>query len=323
MVSSHRALGLLPLTEERRQLQTARLDAAPAYRIDYAWADYDTMPSLRWSNDFDDLLAERSALREKYEIAGYSLQPWHLFGALPLDRKKSNILVWNQGNRPSCSMHAAAHAYQASELVSIALGAPCYYDAVNPIYNYYIGRGGNYAGGLDLLTVASEINQRGMFPASIVGEDNITAHKEGLAQEDEAAAHQAGLVTIEDDYVERIIRVCKGLGAVCFGSGVYATSASVDNNGLRVMQSFSAGGHAQAFFGYKRVGKEDYVFNQNSHGNLYGKSPNEPESGAWVTRKQLERYARDMGAYGYPLAVFAEAEPMAEILPNTFALPRL
>lgn len=323
MVYSHRSLGLLPLTEERRLLQTARLDAAPSYRIDYAWADYDTMPSLRWSSDFDDLLSERSALREKYERAGYSLQPWHLFGALPLDRKKSNILVWNQGNRPSCSMHAAAHAFQASELVSIALGAPCYYDAVNPIYNYYIGRGGNYSGGLDILTVASEINQRGMFPASIVGEDNITAHKEGLAKEDEAAAHQAGLVTIEDDFVEKIIRVCQGLGAVCFGSGIYANAATKDTNGIRVMSSFSRGGHAQAFFGYQKVDKEEYIWCQNSHGDKYGKTPHEPESGAWCTRRELEKYARDMANYGYPLAVFAECEPQPEPLPNTFQLPRL
>ena len=317
------ALGLLPLTDERKKLQTAKLAAAPTYRIDYAWADYDSMPSLRWSSDFEALLAERSELREKYERAGFSLFPWHIYGALPNDRKKSGILCWNQGSRPSCSMHAAAHAYQASELISIALGAPVYYDAVNPIYNFYLGRGGNYAGGLDLLTVADEINGRGMFAVSDVGEDNISVHGDGLAKESEAIKHQAGIVSIEDNLVDNIILVCRGLGAVCFGSGIYANAATKDLNGVRVMSSFSRGGHAQAFYGYKKVNGTEYIWNQNSHGDKYGKTPNEPESGAWCTRRELEKYARDMANYGYPLAVYAEAEPIEEVLANTFQLPRL
>lgn len=317
------ALGLLELTDERKKLQSARLDAAPAFRIDYAWANYTDMPSLKWSADFDRLLAERSELREKYERAGWSLLPWRLFDALPHDRKKSSILCWNQGNRPSCSMHAAAHAFQASELVSIALGAPFYYDSMNPIYSFYLGRGGNYSGGLDLLTVAEEINGRGMFAVSDVGEDNITVTKAGLAKEPQAAKHQAGLVSIEGDFIEKIITVCKGLGAVCFGAGVYATAAEKDSNGLRVMNRFSPGGHAQAFFGYRQVGSEEYIWCQNSHGDIYGATPNEPQSGAWVTRRQLEKFANGMGSYGWPLAVFAEGEPMEDVLANTFQLPRI
>ena len=179
-------LGLIPLTPERKTRQAEKLAAAPAYRIDLAWAAYGTMPSLRWSDDFDRLLAEKSELREKYEKRGWSLLPWALYDALPHDRKKSNILCWNQGSRPSCSIHGAAHAFQASELISIALGAPIFYDAVNPMYNFYLGRGGNYAGGLDLLTVADEINERGMFPVSAVGEDNISVTRAGLEQEPKA-----------------------------------------------------------------------------------------------------------------------------------------
>lgn len=316
-------LGLETLSTERRKRQAEKLAAAPAYRIDYAWAAYDTMPSLRWSSDFENALEERSELREKYQRAGFSLLPWKIFGALPHDRKKSSILCWNQGNRPSCSLHGAAHAFQAAELISIALGAPIYFDSVNPIYNYFLGRGGNYAGGLDLLTVADEINVRGLFPVSAVGEDNISVTKEGLAKEEEAKKHQAGLVSIEDDFIEKILLVCRGLGAVCFGSGVYPTAAARDGNGLRVMSSFGRGGHAQAFFGYQKIGSEEYVWNQNSHGDRYGSTPNEPASGAWVTRRELEKYCRDMAAYGYPLAVYAEGEPIADVLANTFQLPRI
>ena len=317
------ALGLNPLTEERKARQAEKLAAAPSYRIDYAWAAFDSMPSLRWSEDFETVLSERSELREKYNKAGYSLQPWKIYGALPHSRKKSSVLCWNQGNRPSCSMHGAAHAFQAAELIAIALGAPYFYDAMNPIYNFYLGRGGNYAGGLDLLTVADEINGRGMFPVSAVGEDNHEVTREGLAKEPEAKKHQAGLISIEDDFVEKIIKVCKGLGAVCFGSGIYPTAAVKDGRGLRVMRTFSSGGHAQAFYGYIKAGGEEYIFNQNSHGDIYGATPNEPASGAWVTRRELEYYARDMNRYGYPLAVFAEGEPMGDVLANTFVLPRL
>ena len=316
------ALGLNPLSDQERQIQQARLESAPSYRIDYAWAAYDSMPSLRWSSDFEAMLEEKSELRQKYSDAGYSLLPWKVFGALPHSWKKSSVLCWNQGNRPSCSMHGAAHAYQAAELVAIALGAPVIYDAVNPIYSFYLGRGGNYNGGLDLFTTAEEINGRGMFPVSAVGEDNINASKEGLAKESEAKKHQAGLVTIEGDYVERIFAVCRGLGAVGFGSGIYPTAAEVDSNGLRVMSAFSSGGHAQAFFGYRRVGATEYIWNQNSHGDKYGYTPNEPKSGAWITRAELEKYCRDMENYGFPFAVYAEGEPAADVLTNTFVLPR-
>ena len=63
------ALGLNPLTEERKARQAEKLAAAPSYRIDYAWAAFDSMPSLRWSDDFETVLSERSELREKYNKA--------------------------------------------------------------------------------------------------------------------------------------------------------------------------------------------------------------------------------------------------------------
>ncbi|MBO7679796.1 MAG: hypothetical protein J6S75_09020, partial [Thermoguttaceae bacterium] len=130
------------------------------------------------------------------------------------------------------------------------------------------------------------------------------------------------LVSIEGDYVERIFAVCRGLGAICFGSGIYPTAAATDGSGLRVMSAFARGGHAQAFFGYQKIGREEYIWNQNSHGDRYGSTPNEPASGAWVTRRELEMYCRDMDAYGCPLAIFAEGEPIGDVLANTFTLPR-
>ena len=42
-----------------------------------------------------------------------------------------------------------------------------------------------------------------------------------------------------------------------------------------------------------------------------------------MTRKQLEMYARDMANYGYPMAIYAESEPMTDVLPNTFIIPKL
>ena len=72
-------------------------------------------------------------------------------------------------------MHGAMHSAQASILVDIAFGAPRRYDALNPIYPFFVARGGNLAGGLDLAETAEQLNRGGAYPASEVGEDNTSA----------------------------------------------------------------------------------------------------------------------------------------------------
>ena len=316
--------GLIPLTPEQKKVEEKLIAGAAPYSIEYAGMAGGDMPVLGWSTEFEKKLEERSALREKYEAAGLSLDPWDILNALPNDRRRSFVYSWNQGNRPSCSCHAAAHAFQASELIAIGLGSPLIYEAINPIYSFYLAKHGSYSGGLDMLTLANEINSRGMFPASLVGTDNISVTAKGLTYEKKASEHQAGLIRIEDNLPERIWKVCKGLGSICFGAGVFFTSAEKDANGVRVMKNTSYGGHAQAFSGSREVNGTGYIWNQNSHGPLYGEiGPDaEPVTGAWITQEILQRYCRDMANYGSPLVIFCEGEYTEAMLTNTFKLPR-
>lgn len=314
------ALGLNPMDEKQAELQA--IAAASAVSLsEYAWERESDMPVLAWDSAFDRRLETRSELVAEYTSAGYSLLPWDIFGVLPKSEKRSNVFAWNQGSLPSCSMHGAAHAFQSATLIAMALGAPLAYDAVNPIYPFYWARGGNYAGGLTLYETGDWINGNGFLPVSLVGDDNSRVTRDGLQLKERGERWQAGLIYLEDDLTERILSACRGGCAVCFGSGVFYSGSRTDENGVRVMASRQYGGHAQCFVGYRRESGLEYVFNINSHGNIYG---GDAPFGAWVSREHLDVYTRDMLNYGNPFIVFPEGEfRRADALTNDFDLPRL
>ena len=134
------ALGLVPISDRHRDLQKAQ--AAGAVSLpEYSWQFQSGMPVIKWDAEFDRWLDRRIALADQYAVAGYSLRPWDVFRVLPGKAKRSEIFAWDQGAVPSCSMHGAAHAYQCMTLTSIALGAPLYYEAFNPIYPFYAAGG--------------------------------------------------------------------------------------------------------------------------------------------------------------------------------------
>lgn len=312
-------LGLDPMSPALAAAQT-RAAADAVTLTEYAWEAQAGMPVAKWDAAFDARLAERAELAEKYRRAGYSLLPWKVFRSLPPALKRGEVFAWNQGSLPSCSMHAAAHAYQCATLTAMALGAPLFYDSINPIYPFYWARGGNYAGGLTLFETGDWINTMGLLPVSLVGADNQRVTRDGLAKKAEGEKWQAGLVYLEDDLVEKIFSACRGLCAVCFGSGILYTRSETDSRGVRVMAGMTSGGHAQCFVGYREEGGEEYVFNFNSHGNIYG---GDAPFGAWVTRRHVEAYARDMAIYGLPFVVFPEGEfRRGAALFNDFELPR-
>lgn len=317
-----RALGLEPLSPRHRDLQKAQ--AASAVSLpEYSWQFQSGMPVIKWDATFDRWLDRRIALAEKYAAAGYSLRPWDVFRVLPAKAKRSEIFAWDQGSVPSCSMHGAAHAYQCMTLTSIALGAPLYYEAFNPIYPFYAARGGNLAGGLDLYTVAEWVNEKGLMPASLVGDDNLHVSRAKLSKMDDGVKWQAGIVLLEDDFDERIRRACRALCSVCFGAGHFYSRSKVDRRGVRVMDGRSYGGHAQAFTAWMEVDGEEYVYNLNSHGDIYRSENGEPENGAWVGTGTLGRYATDMERYGLPFIPFVEGELRRDsALVNDFELPR-
>ena len=218
----------------------------------------------------------------------------------------------------------AVHAFQTSLLTAIALGSPLEYEAFNPIYPFYLARGGNVAGGLDIFTTAEWANEKGFYPVSLVGSDNLHVDS-GKTKEyaDDALRYQSGIVYIEGDYETKIVKACRALCSVCFGSGRYFTDSRTDSNGIKVMAHVGYGGHAQCFTGWREVDGEEYIFNQNSWGDAYGQSAEgEPGSGSWLGEEERSVYWRDLDNYGHPYLVFVEGDLRREgALYNDFALP--
>lgn len=317
--------GCLPLSRMARVKQSATVAAAISLP-EYSWVDQADMPVIRWDSAFEEWLQRRIDLADSYTRKGLSLYPWDIAKNVPKDRKRSDIIHWNQGYRPSCCLHGATHAYQFTELISMALGAPYTYEALNPIVPFYLAKGGSLAGGLDLLACAEFINVKGQYPSSLVGDDNIDVPRNYREYTDQAKNWQAGIVYIENDFENKIFKACHALCAINFGSGQFYTSGRVDSNGVKVVTSVTTGGHAECFCGYRVVNGTEYVFVHNSHGDAYGQSDEgEPKWGGWVSRDLMRLYTRDMGNYGYPFLVFAEGVFNTDslTLSNPIKIPKL
>lgn len=300
--------GCIPLSAEGRKLLERAADRAVSMP-EYLWERQGEMPVIKWDDRFEKWLDRRIDLARRYAEHGFCLHPWEIYRSVPATVRRADIFAWDQGPLPSCSMHGAAHAYQCATLTAIALGAPLFYEAFNPVYPFYGARGGNLDGGLDLWTAADWVNRKGLLPVSVAGSDNLHVRPEIVGLLDRGIQWQGAIVLIEDDFAEKILRACHALCAVSFGSGRLFTRSRIDRNGIKVMDGAASGGHAQCFAGYRTYRGTEYLFNLNSHGEVYGVSDEgEPASGAWVTREHLNAYCRDMEVYGYPYLVFGEGE---------------
>ena len=210
-------------------------------------------------------------------------------------------------------MHGAMHSAQASMLVDIAMGAPRRYDALNPIYPFYIARGGNLGGGLDLAETADQLNRGGAYAASEVGEDNTSAPRDWRMYRAGAAQRQAAIIYIEDNFVEKIFRAARAGFHVTFGSGVYYNKSKTDRNGVKVLYSEGYGGHAQSLGSWREVGGTEYVFLTNSWGDAYGSSgEGETASGGWLDKDGVAVLARSMPNYGAPFIALYENPEIAD-----------
>lgn len=315
-------LGDCPELSESELKRNLEVAASAVSVSEYTWREDGEPPVISWDSAFEELVTERIKFADEFARRGICLWPWRVFDSLPKERKLGGELVWSQGMIPSCSMHGAAHGFQFMNLVEIAMGAPICYVPLNPIYAFSEARGGDLSGGLTLLEAARQVNERGMYSAVLVGSDNKSVDKHLLEKNRWAAKErQAAIVFLEDDFVERIFRAARAGFFVVFGSGTVYTGAGRDKNGVKVMKGTTRGGHAQCLGAWREVDGTEYVWLQNSHGEIYGKGDEgEPESGAWLDRAGVGVLARDMESYGLPWIPFPE-EPSrgGEVMMNEFS----
>lgn len=321
-----RTLGCNPISPKNRELQKARIAGARSF-TQHVWREDGQPGTFAWDAAFEEILDQRTRLADRYRDAGICLFPWQVLMSLPKGRKLSERFYWNQGSIPSCSMHGAMHSAQASILTDIALGAPRRYDALNPIYPFYLARGGNLAGGLDLAETADQLNTGGAYAVSLVGEDNTHTPRDWRMFRDSATQRQTAIVYLEDDLVEKIFRACRAAFHITFGSGLYYNEAREDENGVKVLYSTGHGGHAQSLGSWRELNGKEYIFLTNSWGDTYGASDEgEPACGGWIDKDALAVLARSMPNYGAPFIALCEnpaKAPEARILEKyTIPFPR-
>jgi len=300
--------GCVPITTEQKKIQRKLADHAVSLP-EYSWREQGEMPFVKWDDAFEKWIDRRIDLYDKYAKAGLSLLPWDIFKQLPNKRKNSAIYAWNQGPIPSCSHHADAHSYQNSMLISIALGAPLRYEAINPIVGFWLANGKTLGRGQDLLTMSKWVNREGHYVASLIGDNNQSVPQGWENYREDCKKWQSGIVYLEDNLVEKIFRACHAGMCVTFGSGTIYNGASTNKDGIKVMSRTTFGGHAQSLGAYRKYKGVEYIFLFNSHGDIYGQSDeDEPANGAWITKDLLSGLTNSMTTYGLPYLTFIEGE---------------
>ena len=302
----------LPITDAERRAVAAAIAGADSFR-EYTWSRDGQPPVISWDEAFDRLIEKRTAIISDFRKKGICTFPWQSLLYAPPNRKLADFIYWNQGSLPSCSMTAAAHAMEGATLTEMALGAPVNYDALNPIYAFYIARGGNFFGGLSIYETAETVNKTGLNSVSEVGDDNTSAPRDAYAHAEESAKRQAAIVYIEGDYTDKVFRAAAAGFHIVFGSYTIYTDAKVDANGVRIGGRTTRGGHAQSFGSWRKVAGDEYVFLTNSHGRIYdGGAEADPENGCWVTRGQVDRIADSFDSFGPPFIVLPENPDQAK-----------
>ena len=312
--------GCSEITEAgRARLAAVKESAVP---LDLLWNAHGEMPVISWDSSLLDWINDRAEYLDRVRDGGKDPSFWRGFETIPARDVKSQILTWNQGSLPSCCLTATSHAIQAATLLASVIGAPVKYDAFNPIYAHFVSLGGRMNSGQDCFSAGSFINEKGTYPVSEVGDNNIYTPTDYRQFTGTALEHRVAVAYIPDPDPDTVMVLARAGLPFVFGSAQFYTSAGKDRNGIAVGSSMTSGAHAEMGGGafVERNGTE-YAYVQNSHGDIYeADETGHTLSGYWLTRDQWERLTSTMTRYGDPFVVLPRADTSERLtfVPNGF-----
>jgi hypothetical protein len=215
---------------------------------------------------------------------------------------------YNQNPLPSCTGHAAGHAFMASNRHIKLHGGSVVLKDINPIGAWYRSKNWSTRGGQSVARMAAEVNEFGNTPASAIGRNNTQPNRSAIQSAvDISSLNQSGICffTPTADSIIKFVR--SGVG--CFiGNRLRVSGAEIDRNGLRIAKLGGSWSHSTAFTDYVHVNGTDYVFWLNSWGPIYSRADvtGAPTWGCWMTRQLLTEFLKTAGNFGNAVAVFAE-----------------
>ena len=296
--------GCLKLDDHSRALLASAKATAVSFRNAWEVAADGALPVIEYNHDFETFLDERAEKIEQLRNVGKPTLPWEILACVSNEQRKSGRLFINQGARDSCANHALDHAFCASMLYEIALGSPLIYESFNGIYGHYVSKGNVMAGGQTIPATADFVNRHGLYPESLVGEDNQSVPRDYAQFEERVKTWQAAVIYLGDtDLAEKITRCNKGGIGVALGNSLAVAGDKTDKNGVPIPILSGYWGHATAFIGYQIVNAAIYLFWINSHGEIYTSYLGGPKSGLWMTQGQLEEFLRSASVFGDPFAI--------------------
>lgn len=171
--------------------------------------------------------------------------------------------VLNQHNHAACTNYAGVTCMDIAR-------RHCGYPNVelSRTFNYAQINGG-VDGGASLSAMLTQLKEVGAAPAEIVGPNQIFKHQ--IPQEAYAAAgnykiQEAFSCRTFDEIGTALTRNC----LVAIGILVGQNFGRLDKDGVAPLPVSTAGGHAMAIVGMKRVGRDWFLLAQNSWGKAFG-----------------------------------------------------
>jgi hypothetical protein len=248
--------------------------------------------------DFGSLQSFFDVRAKRYNVVGNKFS-WELDGNY----------FFNQGNVGSCTGHAAAHAYMASNRhILLHTDPTALAKNINPIGAWFRSKNWSKRGGQSVSRMAAEVNEFGNVPISEIGTNNISPDKNAIVKAASVSSlNQSGICFFNATPENVINFVRSGIG-VFIGNALRVSGTHTDKNGLRVPDFRGTWAHATSFVDYCQVADTDYVFWLNSWGLKYNTQDllNAPAWGCWMNTDHLSAFLKSCSKYGRACAVFAE-----------------